>query len=468
MHRGLALVVSSVLSAVPSLASSTEASGPPATFFKDHRERLIERLPKGSIAVLRTNAESPLPAATDPYRPDSDFWYVTGFPEPEAVAVLRPGAADGKRYVLFVRPKNFEEEQWTGYRAGVEGAVARYGADEAFPLSELWSRLPVLSSGATSLQYSDTGDMGFRDKLLDGWNKENENAIDLRPVAEIGPIVHQLRLVKDDAELALVRRAVELSVEAHRIAMARTRLGVAEGALKAAMTEHCLAGGAARMAYPPIVGSGRSSVILHYDADDALVPAGTMIVNDTACEYQMYAADVTRSYPASGRFSAEQRALYEVVLAAQNAGIGAVRPGAPIREVYLTTVRVVVDGLMRLGLLSGDRETILKDRTYQKFYPHGSSHWLGLDVHDAGSYGYPPQVERKERYGKASAPLAAGMVLTVEPGIYVPEGSTSDRRFWNIGVRIEDDVLVTATGGECLSCSAPREIADVENAIAGH
>ncbi len=465
MQRSLAVVA---LLASPTLAFAAAGEPPTVTpaFFQGHRDSLLQRMPAGSVAVLRTTPETDISAVTDPYRPDSDFWYLTGFPEPDAVAVLRPGASDGKRYVLFVRPKNFEEEQWTGYRAGVDGAVKKYGADEAFPLSELWTRLPALASSATSLVYSDAGDAKFRDELLGAWGREDANAKALRPAAEAGPLVHELRLIKDETEIAILRHAATLSAEAHRIAMARTRPGVPEYALKAAMVAHCLAGGAARMAYAPIVGSGPNAVILHYDADDAVLSPGAMIVNDTACEYQMYAADVTRSYPADGRFSPDQKAIYEIVLAAQNAGIATARPGVAFRDVHEATVGVVVDGLMRLGILSGSREQILKDRTYRKFYPHGSSHWLGLDVHDAGSYGYPAGVERKERYGKAMTPLAPGMVLTVEPGIYIPEGSTPDKRWWNIGVRIEDDVLVTPRGSECLSCSAPREISDVEKAIA--
>jgi Xaa-Pro aminopeptidase len=436
-------------------------------FFKAHRDRLLERLAPGSIAVVRTASEADISAVTDPFRPDSDFWYLTGFPEPEAVAVLRPSAADGKRYILFVRPKDFAEEQWTGYRAGVEGAVKAYGADEAFPLAELWTRLPALATGATSLQYSDGADGKFREQLLAAWRREDANSRVLRPSAAVGPLVHELRVIKDAAEIALIRHAAELSAGAHKVAMSRTRPGVPEFALKAAMVGHCLAGGAARMAYAPIVGSGPNSVILHYDADDQPMAAGSMIVNDAACEYAMYSADVTRSYPAAGKFSADQRAIYEIVLAAQNAGIKLARPGIPYRDVHVATVEVVVDGLIKLGILAGNRDQILKDRTFEKFYPHGSGHWLGLDVHDAGSYGYPEGVERKERYGKAMTVLAPGMILTVEPGIYIPEGSTTDKRWWNIGVRIEDDVLVTSAGPECLSCAAPREIADVEKAIAG-
>ena len=220
------------------------------------------------------------------------------------------------------------------------------------------------------------------------------------------------------------------------------------------------------MAYPPIVGSGRNSVILHYERDDKRLEDGEIIVNDTGCEYGMYAADVTRTYPVSGRFSADQRAVYEIVLAAQAASLAAIRPGVPFKNVHNATVEVVVDGLLKLGILSGDRAEIIKTRAYQKFYPHGSSHWIGLNVHDVGSYGYPAGVERLERYAKAETVLVPGMALTVEPGIYIPEGSTQDRRWWNIGVRIEDTVLVTASGVECLSCGAPRAVADVEKAIA--
>jgi Xaa-Pro aminopeptidase len=464
MRRSLAVVA---LVALPGFALAGEPPAPSAAFFKSHRDRLLQRLPAGSIAVFLTTAESDISATTDPYRPDSDFWYVTGFPEPDAVAVLRPGAADGKVYTLFLRPKNFEEEQWTGYRAGVEGAVSRYGADQAFPLAEFWTRFPALAGSAPSLAYSDAGDATFRDKLLKAWGAEDSNATVLRPASDVGPLVHELRLVKDETELALLRRAVDLSVEGHKAAMAKTRPGVGENVLKAVMVERCLAGGGARMAYAPIVGSGSNSVILHYDAADKALAAGAMIVNDTACEYQMYAADVTRSYPASGRFTPEQRAIYDIALAAQNAAIALAKPGVPLRDLHEATVQVVVDGLLKLGILTGDRDQILKERTYRKYYPHGSSHWIGLDVHDAGSYGYPPFVKREERYGKALVPVAPGMVLTVEPGIYVPEGSTADRKWWNIGVRIEDDVLVTAAGHECLSCSAPREIADIERAIAG-
>ena len=466
MRHRLSAVVAVALLAGPGLAE-LPAQSVPAGFFRTHRDRFLARLPPNSIAVFRNPAEDDRAASTDPYRSDSDFWYLTGYPEADAVAVFRPNAPDGKRYVLFVPPKGFAEEQWTGYRAGVEGAVKDYGANDAQPIADLWSRLPALASGATSLHYGDGEDRKFREQLLSAWGARGTDAATSRPMADAGPLVHQLRLVKDETEQALLRRAAGLTAEAHRAAMALVRPGRGENAIKAAMVSHCLEGGAARMAYPPIIGSGRNSVILHYDVDDRPLEGGAMIVNDTACEFGMYAADVTRSYPVSGRFSPEQRAIYAIVLEAQKAAMAAVKPGTPIRDVHAASVDVVVDGLLRLGILSGDRAEILKSRSYQKLYPHGCSHWLGLDVHDAGSYGYPEGLDRKERYGKAMTRLEPGMALTVEPGIYVPEDPTVDRRWWNIGVRLEDDLLVTATGGECLSCSAPREIGDVEKAIAG-
>jgi Xaa-Pro aminopeptidase len=259
---------------------------------------------------------------------------------------------------------------------------------------------------------------------------------------------------------------VELSIEAHRAALREARPGAWEYALKAAMLKACLAGGASRMAYPPIIGSGPNSVILHYEQAERRMLAGEMIVNDTGCEYSMYAADLTRSYPVSGRFSPEQRTLYELVLQAQQAGFARVKPGAAFHEVYDATVQVIVDGLLRLGLLSGDREEALRTRSYTRFYPHGSSHWLGLNVHDVGAYQRRHMHDRFDRYATAQARLEPGMVFTVEPGIYVRDGATPDRRWWSIGVRIEDVVLVTPDGMECLSCALPREPAELERAMA--
>lgn len=440
---------------------------PKADFFAAHREKLLSRLPAGSVAVLHAAAE-PDVEVDHLYRQDSDFWYLTGLSEPDAVAVLRPGAADGKRFILFVAPRDFAREQWTGWRAGVEGATKSYGADAAFPIDDLWKKLPELWRGAAGLYHGDGRDRTFRDKLLAAWAAGDAQATAARPAAGIGPVLDAMRLVKDAQEIDLMRRAARLSAEAHRLAMREARPGRYEYEVKAAFVSHCLAGGAARTAYPAIVGSGPNSVILHYERDDRKMSAGEMIVNDSACEFSMYAADVTRSYPVSGRFTADQKAIYDIVLAAQKAGIAKGKPGAAFHEVYDATVEVVVDGLLRLGILTGDRAEILRTRSYKKFYPHGSSHWLGLNVHDVGSYHLAETEDRFERYATAATKLEPGMVLTVEPGIYIPADAQGvDRRWDNIGVRIEDDVLVTPDGNECLSCFAPREIVDVERAMRG-
>ncbi len=462
----LAFLLGSVLS-----ASGRAAPAPPMptrAFFEAHREKLLAQLPPGAIAVFHSAPETTVETSPDPYRQDSDFWYLTGLDEPNAIALFLPAASGVRRFVLFVQPKDFADEQWTGWRAGVEGAKDEYAAGDAYPLTEFWSRFARLAAESQSLYAESGGDEEFQGRLLRAWNASNGNATAPRPVSEASPILAALRLVKDSVEQDLLREASAISAEAHKAAMAAAAPGGHEYDLKAVMVGLCLARGAARMAYPPIVASGRNSVILHHERDDKALVAGEILVNDTGCEYQMYAADVTRTYPVSGRFSPEQKAIYEIVLAAQKAGFAAVKPGTPFKDVHLATVRVVVDGLLKLGILTGDRDEILRTRAYQKFYPHGSSHWIGLNVHDVGSYGYPIGVPRLERYGLAQTKLEPGMALTVEPGIYIPEKSTADPKWSNIGVRIEDTVLVTPGGMECLSCAAPRELADVEKAVGEH
>jgi Xaa-Pro aminopeptidase len=445
-------------------AGSVPAPGP--AFFASHRDRFSAALPPGSIAIVRT-APAPAVEVDALYRPDSDFWYLTGFSEPESIAVLRQGAAEN-RYVLFVSPRDFTREQWTGWRAGVEGARRDFGADAAYAIDDFWKKLPELWKGAGELVYADGGDEKFAARLLAAWREGDSQAETLRPAADAGPLLHEMRLVKDETEQRLIRRAVELSVNGHRAAMRETRPGTPEYALRAAFEKSCVGGGAARTAYPSIVGSGPNSVILHYERDDRTMQAGDVLVNDSGCEFSMYAADVTRSYPVSGKFTADQRAIYDIVLAAQKAGFAKIHPGAEYHEVYDATVDVVVDGLMRLGIMSGDKAEILESRSFKTVYPHGSSHWLGLNVHDVGSYAYTRPGERYAQYASASRKLEPGMIFTVEPGIYIPPDAPGvDARWKNIGIRIEDDVLVTRDGMECLSCAAPREAADVERAVGG-
>jgi Xaa-Pro aminopeptidase len=462
--------IPTLLVALAACSSAFAVAGPPAPgqdWFAAHRATLAAKLPPDAVVVLRAPAE-PDANLLDAYRPDSSFWYLTGFSEPDAIAVFRPAASEGKRYVLFVKPKEWTEERWTGRRAGVEGAKSEFRADAAYPMADFQKESRPLLVGARALYYLDGRDKDFREKLITAWQTFAAAGVEPLPALDVAPLVGQMRLVKDATEIAILREAVRLSVEAHRGALSLARAGVSEGVLKGAMVERCLAGGAERMAYAPIVGSGPNSVILHYADANRTMRAGEMIVNDTACEYGFYAADVTRSYPVNGTFSPEQRALYEIVLAAQKAAIAKAVVGAAHHDVQDASLAVVVEGLVKLGLVKGTREEVIKSRSYTAFFPHGTSHWLGLDVHDAGSYEIADQTDRWTRYASSMAKLKPGMVLTVEPGIYIPEKSEGvDSKWWNLGVRIEDDVLVTEKGPECLSCAAPREIADVERAIRG-
>ncbi len=463
MRIPIALVVLAAASSSAALLAGPSA--PPAEWFAAHRAALAAKLPPGAVVILRGPAE-PEAEVADAYRPDSSFWYLTGFAEADAIAVLRPSAAEGKRYILFVKPKNWTEERWTGRRAGVEGAKADYRAEAAFPVEEFRKDLRSLLWGAKALFYLDAHDRAFREKLISGWEALAADGTEALPASDVGPLVEQMRLVKDATEIAILREASNLSVEAHRAALALARPGVNEGVLKAAMVQRCLAGGGARMAYAPIVASGPNSVILHYPDASRVMRAGEIIVNDTACEYGLYAADVTRSYPVNGTFSPEQKAIYEIVLASQKAGIAKAVAGAKQHDMQDASYEVIVEGLLKLGLLTGTPTEIKSSRSFAAFFPHGVSHWLGLDVHDAGSYEWADPRDRWTRYFSAMTTLKPGMVFTVEPGIYIPENSEGvDRKWWNIGVRIEDDVLVTDRGPECLTCTAPRELADVEKAM---
>lgn len=459
------------LAAIVLVSSSAVLAGPAAPgpeWFAAHRAALVAKLPPDAVVVLRGPAEPPVEVG-DAYRADSNFWYLTGFPEPEAIAVLRPSAPEGKRYLLFVRPNEWRAEQWTGRRAGIDGAKKTYGADAAFPVADFEKESREALRVAKALFYLDAGDEKFREKLLTGWNRMAHAGTVGLPATDVSVLAGQMRLVKDATELALLREAVALSMRGHRAAMALAAPGVNEGVLKAAQVSACLAGGGVRMAYPPIVGSGPNSVIFHYPDASRTMQAGEIVVNDTACEYGMYAADVTRTYPVDGKFSAEQKALYEIVLAAQKAGIAKAVAGAAYHEIQDAAIAVTVDGLVKLGLLKGTREELVKDRSFAKFLPHGTGHWLGLDVHDAGSYEPGAWPDPKDRFAASmsfATKLKPGMVLTVEPGIYIPAKMEGvDAKWWNTGVRIEDDILVTEKGPECLSCDLPRELLDVEKAV---
>lgn len=457
-----ALFVTASLCALdlPPLAPSPEA-------FRARRERLLAKLPPRSIVVMRSAPQRRMSNDTDYlYRPDSDFYYLTGIEEPDTTAVLRNDPGDGKRYVLFVRPRDPRRESYEGPRPGPQGAAAQYGADAAFAESELagrlasWDPVSYRFSGylaeAERLYTFDGDDGAWAEKFHNTYRSVRDRDEGPAASVDVRDLVHEMRLVKDEEEIRFLRRAAELSARGHELAMKAAAPGKWEFEVQQVLDGYCYANGARRMAYPSIVGSGGNSVFLHWDRNNRQIQAGDLVLNDSGAEYGYYAADVTRTYPASGRFRPEQRAIYEVVLDAQKQALALVKPGARHEEIEQKAARVQTEGLVRLGLLSGDVERLVREKAYRKFTLHGVSHWVGLDVHDKGRY----------EVNGASRVLEPGMVFTIEPGIYVPANAPGvDPKWWGIGVRIEDTILVTRDGAECLSCGAPREIAEVERTV---
>jgi Xaa-Pro aminopeptidase len=395
-----------------------------------------------------------------PYRPDSDFYYLTGFPEPEALMVLVPGRLEGE-FVLFCRERGPQQEVWHGRRAGLEGARTEYGADEAFPITEVDERLPGLLENQGRVFYSMGRRPDFDQRLMEWVNRVRAKArMGVRAPREyvaLDHLIHEMRLIKSPAEIEVMRRAAQISAEAHRRAMEACRPGLTEYQIEAELMREFIRHGARAPAYPPIVGGGANACILHYTENSSDLRAGDLLLIDAGGEYDYYASDITRTFPVSGAFSPEQRAVYDLVLSAQQAAIDEVRPGNRWNQPHEAAVRVLTQGMLDLGWLEGELETLIADESYRRFYMHRTGHWLGMDVHDVGDY----KVDGEWRT------LAPGMVLTVEPGLYIPAGSEGvPERFWNIGVRIEDDVLVTAAGHEVLTRDAPKTIAEIEALMA--
>ena len=389
------------------------------------------------------------------YRQDSDFHYLTGFEEPESVLVLTNRHPE-HRAILFVRPRNKEREIWDGPRAGVEGAVEHFGVDAAFTLDELPEKLPDYLADVDRLHAAVGQGHPFEQTLFEALRALRGRA--RRGVAAPTEIVdpakalHEMRLRKDEAEVALMRRAAELTRDAHVEAMKVAAPGRHEYEVDAEMARIFRLGGSARPAYDSIVGSGPNATILHYRANDRRMEEGDLLLIDAGCELDYYAADVTRTFPVSGSFTPPQRALYELCLRSQLAAIEAVKPGATLDDVHDAAVKVIAAGLIELGLLEGPLEKCIEEQTYRAFFMHKTSHWLGMDVHDVGAY----FVRGEPR------PLEPGFVLTIEPGIYVGVDADVDEKWRGIGIRIEDDVLVTGNGCEVLTADVPKDIDDIE------
>jgi Xaa-Pro aminopeptidase len=416
----------------------------------------------GGVAILptapeRTRNRDVLYA----YRPDSDFYYLTHFPEPEAVAVLVPGRAHGE-FLLFCRERNREKEIWDGRRAGLEGAREMYGADDAFPIDDIDEILPGLLENREKVFCSMGRNPEFDTRLM-GWVNEvrgkARNGVHAPgEFVDLNHILHELRLIKSAEEIKLMRRAAKVSAAAHRRAMQACKPGKTEYEIEAELLYEFRKGGCEYPAYPPIVGGGANSCILHYRENNAELKKGDMLLIDAGGEFDGYAADITRSFPVSGKYTTEQREVYEIVLAAQKAAIAAVQPGKHWNEPHDAAVRVLTDGLVQLKLLKkGSVDAHIEDGSYKRFYMHRTGHWLGMDVHDVGDY----KVHDDWRL------LEPGMVLTVEPGLYIGEADDVPKGFHDIGIRIEDDVLVTRDGHDVLSADAPKEISEIEALMRG-
>ena len=429
--------------------------------YRDRRAAVAQRMREqtgGGLALVPTAAEATRNRdSMFPYRHDSYFYYMSGFPEPDAVIAL-VADPDGDRHVLFCREKDQEREIWDGFRYGPDAAREIFGFDEAHPIDELDGLLPDLAADRPAL-YTPLGLFAPWDHKISNLLNEVRKRIRTgvaapEEIVDVRQAIDTLRLVKDEHEIALMRRAATISASAHRRAMDRTRAGWHEYQVEAELAHEFLRSGAQAVAYPSIVAGGPNACVLHYRENSRQLQDGELLLIDAGCEYQGYASDITRTFPVNGRFSGPQKAVYEVVLAAQLACLDAVRPGADFHGYHKTAERVLAQGYIDIGLCRGSLDEVLDTGAYKQFYMHRAGHWLGMDVHDAGLY----QVKG------ASQKLVPGMVLTVEPGTYIRPADNVPDDFWDIGIRIEDDVLVTATGIENLTLGAPKSVAEVEAA----
>lgn len=432
------------------------STGISAAEFARRRKQLMRMSTDDAILILPAAPERIRSHDTHyPYRQDSDFWYLSGFPEPEAVLVLVPGRKHGET-ILFCRERDPEREGWDGPRVGPEGAVEALGMDDAYPIDDLDEILPGLLEGRTRVYYHFGRDTEF-DLQLIGWLNRVRAQVRLgaqppHEFLELGHLLDEMRLFKTADELKLMRRAAKISVEAHAAAMRAARPGIHEYALQAEL-EYVFRRHDAVPAYESIVGAGENACVLHYRANTAQARDGDLVLIDAGAEYRGYAADITRTFPVNGRFSAAQRALHDVVESAQQAALAQARPGVAYEAGHIAAVEALTEGLLRLGLLKGKLEARIADGSYKRYYRHKTGHWIGLDVHDVGDY----RIEGESRL------LEPGMVFTIEPGLYVAADDTSvDAKWRGIGIRTEDDVLITKTGHEVLTAGLARTADEIE------
>ncbi len=428
----------------------------PSNEYQQRRKQLLKMIGKGGIAILPTAPERQRNNDVQyHYRPASDFFYLTGFNEPEAVAVLVPGRKQAE-YILFVRDRDATREIWDGRRAGPEGAVKQFNADDAFPMDDIDEILPGLMEHCERVYYTMGVSAEFDHRVI-GWvnGLKAQGRAGIHPPQEfiaLDHLLHDMRLYKSRGETALMQRSADIAVGAHERAMKFVQPGRKEYQVMAELL-HEFHRHEADISYHPIVGGGANSCILHYHENNAVLNDGDLLLIDAGCEYGLYASDITRTFPVNGRYTPEQRAVYEVVLNAQYAAIAATKPGNHWNAPHDAAVRSITQGLTKIGLLKGKLPALIKDGAYKQFFMHRTGHWLGMDVHDVGDY----------KVGDEWRVLEPGMALTVEPGIYIPAGSKGiHKRWWNIGVRIEDDVVVTKNGCHVLTGALAKEPDEVE------
>ncbi len=425
--------------------------------YPKRRKRLMDMMGNESIAIIPTAPVRIRNRDVEyPFRPDSDFYYLTGYSEPEAVAVLVPDRHHGE-YILFCRENDPVMETWNGQRAGLDGAREIYGADDAFPIEDLDEILPSLLEDRERIFYTMGSDAKFDERVLK-WVNEVRSRIRTGVNApdefiSLTHILHDMRLYKSRSEIAAMRKAAKITAAAHKRAMRACKPGLMEYQIEAELIYEFTQRGARASAYPSIVGSGANSCILHYTENSSILQDGDLLLIDAGSEYDGYASDITRTFPVNGKYSDAQRDVYEIVLEAQLAAIEQVQPGNHWNDPHQAAVRVITEGLVNLGILKGKARQLIKDQEYTKYYMHRTGHWIGMDVHDVGDY----KLDGDWRM------LEPGMVMTIEPGLYFPANSKGlAKKWWNIGIRIEDDVLVTKEGHEVLSKDVPKTVAEIE------
>jgi len=425
--------------------------------FKKRRQRLMRKMGKGSIAIVPTAPVRQRNSDVDHrFRPDSDFIYLTGFAEPEAICVLRPGHDEGE-YLLFCRERDPEKELWDGLRAGLDGAKERYGADEAYPITELEQYLPKMLENHQRVFYA-IGSHEEMDLLLPKWIRQVRNMARAgitapKEIVALDHLLHRLRLIKSKTEIKAMKKSADIAADAHNRLMQTCKPDMSEHRLEAEFHYRCALDDARELSYPSIVAGGSNACILHYTENDAVMQDGDMVLIDAGCEYDYYASDITRTFPVNGKFTTPQKALYQLVLDAQYAAIDKVKPGNHFNEPHEAAVKVLTKGLVKLGLLKGQPASLIKKEAYKKFFMHRTSHWLGMDVHDVGDY----------KVNDDWLCFEPGMVLTIEPGLYIAAGSKGVAKKWRgIGIRIEDDVLVTKDGNQVLSSNSVKKIDEIE------